>query len=154
MSSFYRVVLFIHVLGAAAWVGGALYNFLLGWRLRTTRDALRMAAFAREATEFGTRFFAPAALVTIAAGIFLVLDLDYGFGHFWILGALAVWVYTIVSNVTWLPKLGERIGVLVAEKGPEAAEVRDAGGQMFRWRALETGLLVFVIFLMTYKPFA
>ena len=150
----YKILLFVHVLAAAAWAGGALYNFLLGWKLRRTNDPLRMAAFAREASEFGGRFFAPVAVITVLAGIWLVIEGDVGFEHFWILSAFAVWIYSIVSNITWLARLSDRIGALVAEKGPTSPEVRSASGEMFRWRAIEVSLLVLVVFTMTYKPFA
>ena len=150
----YKVLLFVHVLAAAAWAGGALFNFLLGWRLRRTDDPARLAAFGRESAEFGGKYFAPAAIVAVLSGVWLVIDGDLGFDHFWILSAFGVWIYSIVSNVTWLAKLSDRIGALAAEKGHAAPEVRTAGGEMFRWRAIEVGLLVFVVFAMTYKPFA
>jgi hypothetical protein len=92
--------------------------------------------------------------VTVLAGIWLVFEGDVGFDHFWIISAIVIWIYTIVSNVTWLRSLGERLEATIAEKGPVDPEVRAAGQQMFRWRTLEVALLVFVIFAMTYRPFA
>ena len=41
----FKVLLFVHVLAAAAWVGGGLFAFLLGWRLRRANDPVRMAAW-------------------------------------------------------------------------------------------------------------
>lgn len=150
----YKILLFVHVLAAAAWVGGGLFNFLMGARLRSIGDPARMASFAREAADFGGRFFGPAAGLAVLAGVWLVIEGDIGFDHFWILSAFAVWIYSIVSNVTWLSKLSDRIGALAMEKGPGDPETRAAGTAMFRWRALEIALLIFVVFAMTYKPFA
>jgi hypothetical protein len=149
----YRVLLFVHVLAAAAWAGGALYAFLLGMTVRSSGDVMRMANYGREVGEFGGRYFAPAAIVTVLAGIWLVVDADIGFDHFWILSAFAVWIYSIVSNVTWLAKLVERASAGAAERGPTDPTVVAASRQMFRWRAFEVALLVYVIFAMTYKPF-
>jgi uncharacterized membrane protein len=150
----YRILLFVHVLGAVAWVGGGVFNYLHGLSIKATKDPVRMAAFAHESAEFGARYFAPAAIVTVLAGIWLVFEGDVGFDHFWIISAIVIWIYTIVSNVTWLRSLGERLEATIAEKGPVDPEVRAAGQQMFRWRTLEVALLVFVIFAMTYRPFA
>jgi len=149
----FKVLLFVHVLAAAAWVGGGLFAFLLGWRLRRANDPVRMASLAREFSEFGGTYFAPVAVGTILAGVWLVIEGDLGFDHFWILSAFAVWIYSLISNVTWLARLTDRIGALATEKGPAAPEVREASGQLFRWQALELALLVFVVFAMTYKPF-
>jgi uncharacterized membrane protein len=150
----YRVLLFVHVLAAAAWAGGALYAFLLGLNVRRSADVMRIAGYGREVGEFGGKYFAPAAVVAVLSGIWLVIDGDWGFDHFWILSAFAVWIYSIVSNVTWLAKLVDRMSTAAVERGPDDPEVRAASQQMFRWRAFEVALLVYVIFAMTYKPFA
>ncbi|MGH2754651.1 MAG: DUF2269 family protein [Actinomycetota bacterium] len=150
----YRILVFVHVLGAAAWVGGGLYNYLHGLTIRAAKDPARMASFAYESQQFAGKYFAPAALVTALAGIWLVYEGDWGWEHFWIVSGLVVWIYSIVSNVTWLSKLADRLQSLIAERGAVDPEVRAAGQQMFRWRTLEVALLVFVIFAMTYKPFA
>lgn len=150
----YRVLLFVHVLAAAAWAGGALFGFLLGLSVRRSKDPVRIAGYGRELGEFGGKYFAPTALLTVLAGIWLVVEGDWGFDHFWILSAFAVWIYSIASNTTWLVKLSNRIGALVLERGPADPAVMAASNEMFRWRAIEVALLVYVIFAMTYKPFA
>jgi uncharacterized membrane protein len=149
----YRILLFVHVMAAAAWAGGALYAFLLGLSVKSSGDPVRIASYGREVGEFGGKYFAPAAIVAVLSGAWLVTEGDWGWGHFWILSAIAVWVYSIVSNVTWMTKLSDRIGVLVQERGPSDPEVAAASNEMFRWRAIEVLLLVYVIFAMTYKPF-
>jgi uncharacterized membrane protein len=150
----YRILLFVHVLGAAAWVGGGTYNYLHGLSIRAAKDPVRMASFAHESQVFAGKYFAPAALITVIAGVWLVFEGDFGWDHFWILSGIVVWIYSIISNVTWLTKLGNRVESLIAEKGPTDPEVRAAGQEMFRWRTIEVLLLVFVIFTMTYKPFS
>lgn len=149
----YRILLFIHVLAAAAWAGGGLYNYLHGLSVRAAKDPARMASFAYESQEFASKYFAPAALISALSGIWLVIEGDWGWGHFWILFGLAVWIYSLVSNVTWLKQLGDRLATLGAERGPGDPEVRAAAQQMFQWRTIEVVLLVLVIFTMTYKPF-
>ena len=150
----YRILLFVHVLAAAAWVGGGTYNYLHGLSIRAAKDPARMMSFAYESQQFAQKYFAPAAIVTVIAGVWLVYEGDWGWGHFWILSGIAVWLYSLISNVTWLAKLGERMETLVKEKGPGDPEVRATGEEMFRWRTIEIVLLVYVIFAMTYKPFA
>lgn len=149
----YDLLLFVHVLAAAAWAGGAIYAFLLALAVRRTGDPQRAAGVGREFAEFSGKYFAPIAVVTILAGIGLVMEADIGFDHFWIASAFAVWIYSVVSNVTWLAKLSDRIGSLVTERGPTDPAVVAARQQMFGWRALEVLLLVYVIYAMTVKPF-
>ena len=149
----YRILLFVHVLAAAAWAGGAIYSFAHGMSVRSSGDPLRMASFGRETNEFAGKFFAPAAIVSVLSGAWLVTEGDWGFGNFWILSGIAVWLYSLVSNLTWLAKLSDRLSAAAQEKGPTDPEVIAAGNEMFRWRLLEVGLLVYVLFAMTYKPF-
>ena len=148
----YRILLFIHVLAASAWVGGGVYNYLHGLSIKASNDPARMGSFARETQEFAGKYFAPAALVTAVAGIWLVFEGDWDW-EFWILFGLGVWIYSLVSNVTWLDKLSKRMEALVAEKGPTSPEVQAAGREMARWRTIEIVLLVLAVFTMTYKPF-
>ena len=150
----YRVLLFIHVLAATAWAGGAIFGLVMSLSVRASGDPARMAAVGREMGEFGGKYFAPTALVTFLAGVGLVMEGDWGWSHFWINSGLAVWLYSLISNVTWLAKLHNRLGELGAERGHTDREVRALSQQMFQWRMLETLLLVYVIFAMTYKPFA
>ena len=151
--SLYRILLFVHVLAAAAWAGGGIYNYTHGLAVRAAKDPARMASFAYESQQFAGKYFAPAALVTAVAGIWLVFEGDLDWGEFWILSGLAVWIYSLISNVTWLDKLSTRLETLAAEKGPTDPEVRAAAEEMFKWRTIEIVLLVFVLFTMTYKPF-
>jgi uncharacterized membrane protein len=149
----YRVLLFVHVLGAAAWVGGGLFAFLMSLNIQKSGDGARLAAYGREVGEFGGKYFAPAAIVTVLAGIWLVIEGDWGFDHFWIMSAFAVWIYSIVSNVTWMDKLAKSIETGAAERGPQDPAVKAAADRLFMWRVIEIVLLVYVIFAMTYKPF-
>jgi hypothetical protein len=148
----YRILLFVHVLAAASWAGAAVYSFLMALNIRASGEPMRMASFAREARDFGRKYFAPVALITVLAGIWLTIEGDVGFDHFWIQSAFAVWIYSIVSNVTWMPRLMERIGSLTQERGPTDPDVVAAGRTMFMWRSFEVLLLVYVVFAMTYKP--
>lgn len=149
----YRILLFVHVLAAAAWVGGGLYNYLNGLSIKAAKDPQRMASFAYEAQQFASKYFAPAALITAISGVWLVFEGDYEWEDIWIVSGIAVWVYSLVSNTTWLPKMGERLGALIAEKGPADPGVSALGQQLFRWRTIEIVLLVWVVFAMTFKPF-
>ena len=149
----YRILLFVHVMAAVAWAGAAVYSYLMSLNIRSSGDPMRMASFAREARDFGAKYFAPVALITVLAGVWLTIEGDWGFDHFWIASAFAVWIYSIVSNVTWMPKLMDRIGALAQERGPSDADVVAARNAMFRWRTFEVLLLVYVVFAMTYKPF-
>ncbi len=149
----YRILLFVHVLGASAWVGGGIYNYLNGLSISASKDPDRMARFGMETQEFAGKYFAPAALVTAIAGIWLVFEGDWEWGEVWVLSGLLVWIYSLISNVTWLNKLSEQIMAVAKERGPADPQVQALGQQMFRWRTLEVALLVWVVFAMTYKPF-
>ena len=82
--SMYKYLLFVHVLMAVVWVGGALTLQVQAIRLQRANDPVEMARFARETEWIGMRVFMPASLLVLIVGIFMVLD-AWSFEQLWIL---------------------------------------------------------------------
>jgi hypothetical protein len=76
----YQFLLFLHIAGAAAWIGAAIRQLAEAPAMQGAGSAAR-AVWHRNQVAMGTRLFAPAAVVVLISGIFLVLDNDaVGFG--------------------------------------------------------------------------
>lgn len=149
----YELLLFVHVLAAAAWVGAVFFVVLVfelavrsadrDWLLKLTEYDDRLAPI----------LYIPAVLLVLTAGIGLVLDGPWGFGDGWVLAGLGLLVSVFVLGVGFIVPAGRRVKAAVEEGGFESAEFQ-ARLQAFRvlsW--LDLGLLIVAMFVMTTKPF-
>ncbi|MGH2790803.1 MAG: DUF2269 family protein [Actinomycetota bacterium] len=147
----YEYLLFIHVLMAVVWVGGAVTLQVMGSRLQKADDPVQMARFAREVEWIGTRIFTPASLLILIVGIFMVLD-AWSFGDLWIVMGLAGFGYSFVNGAFFLGPTSGKTGKMIEERGPEDAEVQSNLEKLFLLSRIELVVLIVVIFAMTVKP--
>jgi putative copper export protein len=69
----YELLLFVHVLAAATWVGGAVMLKVQSARaMRSGPD--RAAELALETEHVGTRVLMPASIVLLVAGLWMVFE--------------------------------------------------------------------------------
>jgi len=94
----YEALVFVHVILAIVWVGGGIMIQLYALRAVGTNDPLRIAGFAKDTEVIGTRAFIPASLLLVISGIWLVAEGSWGFDHFWIVFALAVYTASALTG--------------------------------------------------------
>ena len=139
---------FIHVLAAVAWVGGSiLIQIYAARQMRAgTEDRLR---FAQDTLVAGTAF-AVAGIVTLAAGVWLVLRVDaWGFDQAWIsIGFLGVLVGAVLGPAFY----GPQTRTLIAELGSDPAAAEPRRRRIAMVSGIETIILVVVVWAMVFKP--
>jgi uncharacterized membrane protein len=149
----YRLVLFVHVLASVVWVGGATYLQIQARRVLARGNGDEIAMFSRDAGEVASKVFTPASIVILIAGIYMVIDADWGFDHFWILSSLVVLIGSATLGAAFLGPESKRLGELVAARGTEDPEVKARITRIVNITAVELVFLILVVFNMTYKPF-
>ena len=70
---FYLLFVYIHILAAIAWVGGALAINLLGTRVARSSDPDELPKLGHQIEWFGLRYFLPISIITFVAGLILEL---------------------------------------------------------------------------------
>lgn len=151
----YKFLLFVHITTIAIWVGGGFMFALLGARAakagppppEMVKRNLQMAEW------LGPHFYAPAIFVTLASGIWLVLETGYGFGHFFILWGLGTIVVTGAMGMAFFVPKARALIAHLDEKGVDA-EAQASLAQIAMVGKMLTGLLILTIFVMVYKPFS
>lgn len=147
----YELLLFVHVLAAATWVGGAVIL-----KVQTSRalksDPDRAAELALETSQVGTAVLMPASIVLLVAGLWMVFESDIGFDPLWVKLGLAIYVVSAVAGAAFLGPLYKKIGELRAERGPGDAEVTALVQRLATLSWVDLALLVAAIFVMTTKP--
>lgn len=151
MSS-YELLLFVHVLAAVVWIGGALSLQVLAIRAERSPDGGRVANIATEAEWVGSRIFLPASIVLLLAGIGLTLEGDWGFTTLWVLLGLIAYGLSALSGSLFLGPESGRIGKMIAEVGPQDPEVIARIKRIFLVSRIELVVLLFIVFDMTVKP--
>lgn len=148
----YELFKTIHVLAAAAWVGGVVVSQVHGaWVARRDRPE-DFVHFIDLQAWLGNRYFAPLAVLTIAAGIAMVVQSGWNFSDTWILIGIALWVLSVAVGAGYLGPQSEKIRAgLVAGGPPEAALQQRIDRVKFVSQA-DMVVLVLVVVDMVIKP--
>src|SRR6516165_6523032 len=98
-ASWYTIFLTVHIAFVVVWIGGGLLLTIFGFKAERSRDPAEMTQLTKMASFAGERIFAPAAVVVLAMGIAMVLNADYGFGHFWLIFGLLGFATSFVVGI-------------------------------------------------------
>jgi uncharacterized membrane protein len=148
----YELLLFLHVLGAALWAGGAVIYYVLVERMNVASDRQALSGLLSHSEKVGQFYFMPAALVTLIAGIFLVLRGDWRWSEpFVIVGLVGVAITVVVGAILSTPR-EKALEEALSSPNSSYDDVRRAFGPVRAIARLDVLLLVVIIFFMTVKP--
>jgi uncharacterized membrane protein len=147
----YQLLLFVHIVCAVIWVGGAAYAQLLALRVRRSPDPAELPHLARHFEYIGTRVFLPAALLLFLAGVGMTLQ-AWSFGQTWIAVSVALWVLSAVMGAVYLGPRVKLAAELFEAEGPTSQAGRALLDRLFLVSRLELISFAVIIGLMTFKP--
>jgi uncharacterized membrane protein len=147
----YQLLLFVHVVCAVIWVGGAIYAQLLALRVSRSPDPSELPQLARNIEYIGSRVFAPAAFLLFVSGVGMTLQ-AWSFGQTWIAVAVALWVVSAVTGAVYLGPRVRRAAELFEAEGPTSQAGRQLIDRLFLVSRVELIGFVVIIALMTFKP--
>lgn len=150
--SLYEGLLAVHILAAVLWVGGAAMILILFTKLSKANEGPTIGKLGNIAGELGTKYFMPLSIVVLGSGIWMVLEGGWEFEDLWVVFGLLGIVATVVIGAGFLGPGGEKLNVLVAEKGPGAPEVVAQQEKMMMLSRLDLAILVLVVLDMAIKP--
>ena len=147
----YQLLLFVHIVCAVIWVGGAFYAQLLAIRVSRSPDLSELPHLARHVDFIGTRVIGPAAILLFVAGVGMTLQ-AWSFGQTWIAVSVALWVLSVVMGAVYLGPRVKRAAELFEAEGPTSVSGRALLDRLFLVSRLELISFVVIIALMTFKP--
>ena len=147
----YHLFLYVHIVCAVIWVGGAVYAQLLALRVARSPDPSELPHLARHVEFIGARVFMPAALLLFVSGIAMTLQ-AWAFGQPWIAVSVALWVLSAVVGAVYLGPRVKQAAELFEAEGPTSQGGRELIDRLFVVSRLELIGFALVIALMTFKP--
>jgi uncharacterized membrane protein len=147
----YQVLLYLHVMSAVTWVGGALTMQVLAVRVGGSDDPAELPRFTRSVEFVGSRVFVPAAVLLLLSGAAMTVQ-AWSFGQLWIALAVALWVLSAAAGAVYLAPRAARVARLLDDEGPGSVAARDLMGRIFFVSRLELAAFAVVVALMVFKP--
>ena len=145
------LLLTIHVLAAAIWVGGSVLAVTLGLYLRR-RDISTRVEYTRWTEWLGPRLFAPMSILVIVAGPLLVDEIGYEFDQAWLHIGFAGWFISFLFGVAFYPREGKKREQLIDQHGIEHESVAKSVNRVLTVAAIDTLVIIGVVIAMTTKP--
>jgi uncharacterized membrane protein len=147
----YDWLMFLHIVAAMVWVGGAVLLAALVTRVLRDRDDAAVALFTGSLRVIGPLVLAPAAVAVVGFGVWLVLDsAAWGFGQLWVQLALALFAAAFLIGAAHQSRTA--IG---AARATARGDHEEARRQLARWSwgyRLIVLLLIVATWDMTTKP--
>jgi uncharacterized membrane protein len=153
-SSWYDTFLAVHIVCVVIWIGGGALLTVFGILAQRAQDGEQLTQIARMAAFAGERIFAPAALIVVAMGVAMVLNADYGFGHFWLILGLLGFLTTFVLGIAVLGPMSKRATEMIVEKGVNHPDSQAYAGKILLIARADVAMLFVVIVDMVTKPFS
>ncbi len=150
--STYELLITIHILAAAIWVGGSVMLLSLGAYVRRSEDAVTRVKYTRWTEWIAPRLFAPTLIVLIVAGVLLVEEVGYGYDQTWITLGFIGWFINFATGVAFYGPEGKRRERVIEQHGIEYADVTRSVDRVLRVATIDTLVALLVVIDMTTKP--
>jgi uncharacterized membrane protein len=146
----YELLLFVHIVAVAVWVGGSIMLGFVGARVQRTDDAAFRARFARAAGIVGPVIGVSAVLV-VASGAWMVVESDtIELSQLWVWLGLALFLLSAIVGAAYFGPTSNRI--VGALEGGQIEEADRRAGVFNLVSRLDTLLLLVIVGLMVFKP--
>jgi uncharacterized membrane protein len=143
--------LFVHVLAAITWIGGAGAIQVFGILTKRAADPAKTAFFIRNASWTVMRVFLPASVLVFVSGVGLVESGFWDWDETFVVAGIVLWAAVSLIAFGFLGRAMSRAGSRLESEGPSPQLMLTIRNLVWTSRLL-LGTLVVVVFLMTVKP--
>lgn len=145
----YRVLLFVHILSAIVWFGGALFSEALVAMSRRKGDREYVATWTSVAAT-GARVYPVATILLFGTAIAMVVQ-RWSFGTMWIDIALGLFIFSFVLGIAYFSPRGKKIGQAF-EAGEDVPDLVARVRPVHMIQRIDLLVLTMILILMIYKP--
>ena len=149
--TWYEFWLFLHILAAMVWLGGATAIQALGILTKRAADPAKTAFFVQSVSTVVVRVFLPASLIVLVAGLGMVDNTGWDWGEPFITWGLILWALVSLIAFGFLGRAMGAAATRLSTEGPSPELGLRLRNLVWLSRGL-LGVLVVIVFLMTIKP--
>jgi uncharacterized membrane protein len=147
----YELIVFIHVLSAIVWVGGAFVIQVFAILSQRSTDPNDLPRLGRQVEFVGLRVFLPASILLFVAGLIMTAQ-RWGFGQPWISISMLLWIVSVLVGALYLGPRSRKVAELIEAEGPSSVAARSLMSRLFVVSRLELVSFAFIVALMVFKP--
>lgn len=155
----YTTLKFVHVLAGIVWLGSGFSLLVLISRMVRTRDYAGATALAAHSETFGRTIFGPAAMVTLVAGVAMVVVGQLSFADLWIVIGLVGVAMSFVLGAVLAERAARELRAALPSAQPADVTAEVDHGVIDRVRrrmvlisGLDLTVLTVVVWAMVAKP--
>jgi uncharacterized membrane protein len=147
----YQFIVYVHILAAIAWVGGAFFLQLLSVRTQRSTDPEDLPKLGKQIEYFGLRYFLPVSITVFVAGLILTAQ-RWSFSQTWISLAMLLWLVSVIIGAVYIGPRTGRVAKLFEAEGPTSAAARALTARLFLVARIDIVIFLVIVALMVYKP--
>jgi uncharacterized membrane protein len=152
MPTLYEALLFVHIVGAIVWIGGAVMHLALMQLAKRSGSRADMVKLLGYDDRLGPVLYVPAGLVVLLAGIGLVLEGGWEWDQGWIIAGLVLLGVAYVGGAAYFLPAGKRLQRALASDGEESEAVERIVVEIERVAKLDLVILLAAVYVMIAKP--
>jgi uncharacterized membrane protein len=152
MYTIYNLFKFLHVAAAILWIGGVCTLSLINLRLARKQDRTALASLSRQSGFYGRAIIAPAAAVTLIAGIVMVASSGLNFGALWITWGFAGLFGSIALGAAFIRRVTEALVELAPAAAPADPQVIALQRRLATLNLINLLILLSTVGAMVFKP--
>jgi len=150
--SWYELLLFLHVLAMATWVGSNAAIMVLATRALSV-GGQTFGTFAINAAWWASRAHPAAGVVLLLTGFGMVADADLSVGETWVLLAIIGLVAAFAIGGALIGRTSDELSSQVqTANGELTPELRPLAERLILFSRIELALLVLIVADMVAKP--
>jgi uncharacterized membrane protein len=148
----YNLFKFMHIAAVIVWIGGMVTIGVINARVTRENDRAALSSLSRQSAFFGSAIIGPAAVITLIAGIVMVVDGDLDFDTLWIAWGMIVVVASILMGATLIRRAGEELSELTSSANPDGSRVAALQRRLRTLNMFNLLLLFSAVWAMVFKP--
>ena len=151
MVTAYTVLLTIHILAVATWLGGGSFVTTLMARAHREKVPERLAGLLRLVHPVASRVFPGAGLILVITGFWMIYNFGWPYDTWIILGTIG-WAYSMFGGGVLIgPAVGKAVA-LFDERGPSDPEWMAQARRALMFARIDALVLTLMVVDMVIKP--
>ncbi len=151
--SLFEVLLFVYLVAAMVWFGGAFTGVLLGGQIRRGGDTSSFSRYCAAFAQVAGPLFGGSALLVIVTGVWMVaLDGGPTFSDLWVMLVLGGWIVAAILGATAVGLSWTKVAIALSEPGATIEGAQGLIDRAVRFSWLDLAIRTAVVLVMVWQP--